>query len=120
MNDIFWENKNNYIIRPLGKTSMKVRTNSFKRLQQQTVSSLITFDHELRDLSNQSFVFNELSCETVLCVAFSPDGEEIIASGHSGTIKVFNLRARSRRLTLTGHNEGVNVCCFSQDGRFKE
>lgn len=69
---------------------MKVpRSNSFKRLQQQTVSSFITFDHDLRDTSNQSFVFNELSCEMVLCVAFSPDGEEIVASGKSGTIKVF-------------------------------
>ncbi len=36
----------------------------------------------------QSFVFHELHNETVLCVAFSPDGEEVVAAGQSGLVKV--------------------------------
>ena len=72
----------------IGKASMKVRSSSFKRSNTMTVNSLITMDHELRDLSNRSFVFNELNHENVICVNFSPDGEEIVASGKSGEVKV--------------------------------
>ena len=74
----------------------------------------------------------------VLCVAFSHDGEEVVAGGMSGHVKVgpvalnyleadcvevhflpqiFNLRARSLRLQIADHKEPVNVCRFSADGR---
>jgi WD40 repeat protein len=52
------------------------------------VHSLITTDHGLRDLSNQSFVFHDLHHEMVLCVTFSPDSEEVVAGGMSGNVKV--------------------------------
>ncbi len=83
----------------------------------QSVHSLITTDHGLRDLSNQSFVFHDLHHELVLCVAFSPDGEEVVASGMSGDVKVYNVRHRSLRLRISDHREPVNVCRFSPDGR---
>ena len=86
----------------------------------------------------QSFVFHDLHHEMVLCVAFSHDGEEVVAGGMSGHVKVgrflrsiemprdfpfyvfpqiFNLRARSLRLQIADHKEPVNVCRFSADGR---
>ena len=66
---------------------MKVRTGSGK-LARATVNRMLTFDNELRDLSNISFVFNELHHDFVVNVAFSPDGEEVAACGKSGSIKV--------------------------------
>ena len=36
----------------------------------------------------QSFVFHDLHHEMVLCVAFSHDGEEVVAGGMSGHVKV--------------------------------
>lgn len=73
-------------------------------------------DHEIRDLSNQSFVFNELHHELVNCVAFTPNGEEVIAGGQSGKVKVFNLKGRKERLCLSGHKEAVNTVSVSPDG----
>lgn len=90
-----------------------------KQAFKQNVTSLITFDQELRDLSNKSFRFQELNHEMVLCVGFSPDGEEVVASGLSGSVKVFNLKARLLRLTLRDHKEAVNVCKFSGDGKYE-
>ena len=89
-----------------------------KPYTRQSVNSLLTYDHDIRDLSNQSFVFNELNHEIVLCVAFDPDGEEIVAGGQTGTVKVFNLKARNERLCLTGHKEAVNTVSFSPNGNF--
>ena len=66
---------------------MKVRTGSGK-LTRATVNRMLTVDNELRDLSNMSFVFNELHHEFVNNVAFSPTGEEVAACGKSGSIKV--------------------------------
>jgi len=77
----------------------------------------MTADHEVRDLSNQSFLFNEIHPEAVLNVDFSPDGDEIVACGQSGVVRVFNLRARGLRLTLEGHNEAANVARFSADAK---
>jgi len=82
----------------------------------QTVASLMTADNEVRDLSNQSFLFNELHPEAVLHVDFSPEGDEVVACGVSGDVRVFNLRARGMRLRLTHHKEAANVARFSHDG----
>lgn len=82
------------------------------------MTKLITADHDLRDLSNQSFLFQELNHDTVLFVDFNADGTEVIASSLSGTVKVFNLRARRLRLTLIGHHEPVNVCRFLPETRY--
>ena len=87
-----------------------------KPYTRQSVNSLLTYDHDIRDLSNQSFVFNELNHEIVLCVAFDPDGEEIVAGGQTGTVKVFNLKARNERLCLSGHKDAVNTVSFSPNG----
>ena len=101
----------------LGKGSVRGRSHHMKPYTRQSVNSLLTYDHDIRDLSNQSFVFNELNHEIVLCVAFHPDGEEIVAGGQTGTVKVFNLKARKERLCLTGHKEAVNTVSFSPNGK---
>ena len=77
----------------------------------------MTSDHEIRDLSNQSFVFNDVHHENVTCVSFGPFGEEVAAGGQSGEIKIFNLKARNERLCLKGHKETVNTLDFGPDGR---
>ena len=83
----------------------------------QTVNQIITTDHhDLKDLSNKSFCFNELHDEMILSVGFSPDGTEVVVSGQSGAVKIFNLEARGLRLTLSTHKEPVNVCKFSSAG----
>ena len=83
----------------------------------QTVNQFITTDHhDLKDLSNKSFSFNELHDEMILSVGFSPDGTEVVVAGQSGAVKIFNLEARGLRLTLTTHKEPVNVCKFSSKG----
>ena len=64
-----------------GKGSVLGRSLHTKSRTKQNVNSLLTSDHELRDLSNQSFVFNELHQENVLCVAFDPFKEEVAAGG---------------------------------------
>ena len=103
----------------IGKGSVKGRSHYMKPYTRQSVNSLLTYDHDIRDLSNQSFVFNELNHEIVLCVAFDPDGEEIVAGGQTGTVKVFNLKARNERLCLSGHKDAVNTVSFSPKGNFK-
>ena len=83
----------------------------------QTVNQFITTDHhDLKDLSNKSFLFNELHDEMILSVGFSPDGTEVVVAGQSGAVKIFNLEARGLRLILTPHKEPVNVCKFSSNG----
>lgn len=82
----------------------------------QTVNSLLTKEHEMRDLSNQSFVFNELHNETVLTVEFDPTGEEVVAGGQSGLVKVYSLKSRTLRLSFEKHTEAVNTATFSPDG----
>ena len=71
----------------------------------------------IRDLSNQSFVFNEIHHEVVLCVAFDPTGEEVVAGGQSGHVQVLNLKARKERLCLIGHKKAVNAVSYSPDGK---
>ena len=100
-----------------GKGSVKGRSHHLKVRTKQSVNSLLTSDHEIRDLSNQSFVFNDVHHENVQCVAFGPFGEEVAAGGQSGEIKIFNLKARNERLCLKGHKETVNTLDFGPDGR---
>ena len=88
-----------------------------KKDYHQTVHQIITTDHhDLKDLSNKSFSFNELHDEIILSVGFSPDGAEVVVSGQSGAVKIFNLVARALRLKLSTHKEPVNVCRFSSNG----
>jgi serine/threonine protein kinase len=57
--------------------------------------------------------------DTVISVAFSPDGETL-ASG-SGlwdkTIKLWDVRTGREKLILKGHSEGVRSVAFSPDGQ---
>lgn len=101
----------------LRKGSVKGRSHHLRPYTKQTVNHMLTFDHDLRDLSNQSFIFNELHHEMVLCVDFSSDSERVVASGTSGHVKVFSMKSRSLQLSLTGHKFAVNVCRFSPDGK---
>ena len=59
----------------------------------------------------------------VLCAAFSPDGETLVAGGGSrfnplgvGAVAVLDLRDRAQASTLQGHLSLVNAATFSPDG----
>ena len=54
---------------------------------------------------------------SVLCVAFSPDGRLVAAGRWGNIIELWNRSAWTLRQTLTGHNAPVSTVAFSPDGR---
>src|SRR5262249_38834637 len=57
--------------------------------------------------------FNSLST----CVAFSPDGERLVAGGWDRIVKGWDWRSEQEVLSLRGHTEMVAALAFSGDGR---
>ena len=55
------------------------------------------------------------SANTILTVAFSPDGT-LLAAGSEGTIKVWNVTSEAEVATLEGHTDQVVSLDFSPDG----
>ena len=53
---------------------------------------------------------------TVLCCAFSLDSTSVCIALRGGTLKLFDVASGDHRLTLEGHERGVNCCAFSLDG----
>jgi WD40 repeat protein len=55
--------------------------------------------------------------ESVLSVAFSPDGTELATAGFDGTAKIWDAATGANLLTITGHHEStVFSAVFSPDG----
>jgi WD40 repeat protein len=54
--------------------------------------------------------------DSVLTVAFSPDGSRIASGSDDGLVKVWDSQSRAEVLTLPGHTAGVTVVAFSSDG----
>src|SRR5262245_23997761 len=54
--------------------------------------------------------------EAVRGVAVSPDGKLLASSSDDGTIKLWDLNAKSNLATLKGHHGPVNAIAFSPDG----
>ena len=55
--------------------------------------------------------------EKIKCVAFSKDGQSIVAGDASGTVSIWNLESGSRTHQLRGHADAVFRLAFSPDGR---
>src|SRR5262245_13043248 len=55
--------------------------------------------------------------DAVPCVAFSPDGRSLIASGADGLVIVWDAVTGKRRRELAGHAEEVRALAVTPDGR---
>jgi WD40 repeat protein len=55
--------------------------------------------------------------DSVLGVAFSPDGKWLASAGYDGTVKVWDIATAQPLHTLTGHRRAVFNVAFSPDGR---
>jgi WD40 repeat protein len=53
---------------------------------------------------------------TVIPVAFSPDGKTLASGSMDKTIKLWDAQTGALKQTLTGHSNGVHAIAFSPDG----
>jgi WD40 repeat protein len=61
--------------------------------------------------------FGEIHSDTVLDVAFSPDGEQLATCGADKLIRVFDLATGKQRLSLEGHTHHVLSIAWQDSGR---
>ena len=52
----------------------------------------------------------------VWCCAFSPDSRSVCVALQNCALKLFDVASGDHRLTLEGHDGGVNCCAFSPNG----
>jgi WD40 repeat protein len=55
--------------------------------------------------------------DSVLSVAFSPDGKTIVSGSNDHTVRLWDLRGNQIGLPFQGHERGVNSVAFSPDGK---
>ena len=55
--------------------------------------------------------------DSIVAVAFSPDGRTLASSGANNTVRLWDVRAhRALGAPLEGHDDYVNSVAFSPDG----
>ena len=69
---------------------------------------------------NRHFLGSDLTCyghtDSVISVAFSPDGTRIVSGSHDNTIKIWDAKTGAEVITLKGHTAYVESVAFSPDG----
>lgn len=56
--------------------------------------------------------------ETILALAFAPDGQTLATAAKDGSIKLWDLGTRTERLVLWEHSRAVSALAYSADGRW--
>ena len=75
------------------------------------------FSKERAELAFSALDPEILSSDNFQSVAFSPDGESLIAGMTSGRIVVWDVASGRERYVVGGHNGWVNSVSYSRDGR---
>ncbi|MBD2535023.1 trypsin-like peptidase domain-containing protein [Nostoc flagelliforme FACHB-838] len=109
----------NYVIRsvafsPDGKTLASGSSNKTIKIWNVATGQEIT---TLKDKEDSDTVMSVLQGNSVVSVAFSPDGKTLASGSLDGTIKIWNVRTGQEITTLQGHSSSVRSVAFSPDGK---
>ena len=69
------------------------------------------------DSGKELHCFNEGRLNDLGAVAFSPDGQRVLAGSRNGAIGLWDLNRKQFLQKFTGHNGQVRRVAFSPDGR---
>ena len=75
--------------------------------KQQADDAIGNYQHSLEIHGHKDYVYK---------LAFSPDGNTLLAGSKDGTIQARDTTTGNQRFTCTGHIEGTQELMFSQDG----
>ncbi len=76
--------------------------------------------HRLDELPDPPSPFLELAVHAgpVRCVAFSPEGNQLVSGGQDNVLRVWQLSEPRETVVLRGHASHVRDCTFSPDGQW--
>src|SRR5882762_74204 len=52
------------------------------------------------------------------CIAFSPDGEQLVSGSHDHTVRLWNISTGALLQVMEGHRDSVRSVMYSPDGRY--
>jgi WD40 repeat protein len=91
-------------------------------LQQASIRQAYLADLNLHNVNCRSAIFQDCRLAqtfgSMICVAFSPNGELLASCDVNGEIQIWQLADNRRILTLRGHDHWLWSIAFSPDGRY--
>jgi WD40 repeat protein len=67
--------------------------------------------------SGKDLLFLRGHTDSVSCVAFSPDGQQLASGSHDNTVRVWDAISGKELLILKGHTVWISAVAFSPDGQ---